>query len=316
MKKKLITLTLVLFAFVACTTDFTTKEGEPSLGGSNPNQSTKEASEQRAFMVGDTVKVADLQFTITGTRRSTGSGFIKPEAGYEYLLIDVLVENVGDQTETISSLAMFSLYDNDGYKCDLALTDEAVGSADGTIIAGKHIRGELSYEVPLDSSCELQIDPTVFGLSGAFTVDLSQTSSTAELPTAMDTTKNVSLGTKIDAQGVAYTVNSFRTSTGSDFFKPKQGHIYYMIDIEVENNSDKTVPISSMIMFSLLDGEGYKQKIAIAPDAKGSVDGEVLPGKKLRGEIAYEVPIDAKGLEIWVGTPIGSDGDIFAVSLE
>lgn len=46
------------------------------------------------------------------------------------------------------------------------------------------------------------------------------------------------------------------------------------------------------------DADGYKYDITIAPDTKGSVDGELQPGRKLRGEVAFEIPENATGLEL------------------
>ena len=167
---------------------------------------------------------------------------------------EVSKEGMLDESRTI--------LDKDGYSYNTTLADEAKGSLDGNIIVGKYIRGELSYEVSKGGAYKLQIDPTVFGLSGAFTVDLNK-KSTADnsLPNAMNNSSNVPFGTKMEVEKVVYSVNSFRTSTGDDFSQPEEDYIYYVIDVEVDNNSSESVPVSSMMMFNLYDGQGYKQKI-------------------------------------------------------
>lgn len=132
----------------------------------------------------------------------------------------------------------------------------------------------------------------------------------------MDTSSNVGIGENMQAEDVVYKVNSFRTSNGDDFSQPDEGYTYYIFDVEVENNSSESVPVSSMMTFNLYDGQGYEQKIALLSDLKGSMDDEVLPGNKLRGEIAYEVPIDAKNLEMWVENTEGLDTEMFAVSIK
>ncbi|MOA59702.1 Telomeric repeat-binding factor 2 [compost metagenome] len=58
-----------------------------------------------------------------------------------------------------------------------------------------------------------------------------------------------------------------------------------------------------MIQTSLVDGDGYKYTIAITTSVKNQLDGSVAAGRKLRGEVAYEVPKDATGLEFIFSDP-------------
>jgi len=51
-----------------------------------------------------------------------------------------------------------------------------------------------------------------------------------------------------------------------------------------------------MLMFTLIDGEKLTYDTALVPDLKGNVDGEITPGNSVRGEVAFEIPEDAKDL--------------------
>ncbi len=62
--------------------------------------------------------------------------------------------------------------------------------------------------------------------------------------------------------------------------------------------SDEAEVISSLMMFKMADSEGYNYSVTIADSSKPSLDGELGPGRKMRGEIAFEVPTDATGLEL------------------
>ena len=319
----LITAIVTVLLFTGCTSNTTPQKVDLSSSSQNINADNSSAEKvvetpiQTEFLLGDTIKVENLQFTVTGTRKSSGGMFAKPKAGNEYLMVDVLVQNVGTKTEGISSMMMFSLSDKDGYSYDTAFTDETKGNVDGNIMAGKYIRGELAFEVPSNGSYKLQINPEVLGLSSVFMVDLNQ-KSTADisLPDKMDISNNVEFGTQMNIDDVNYTVNSFRTSTGDGFMKPADGFVFYIVDAEITNNSSETVPISSLMMFKLYDGQGYEQDTALMADVKGSMDGDVLPGSKLRGEIAYEVPVYAKNLELWVQIPTVLDTEMYAVSIK
>jgi hypothetical protein len=118
------------------------------------------------------------------------------------------------------------------------------------------------------------------------------------------------IGDTAEAGGVAFTVNSVRESSGTEFIKPKEGSIYYLVDTTVENKSNAAKNVSSILMFKLVDSEGYSYNITIGPETKGQVDGEVAPARKLRGELAFEIPKTAKGLELEIDPSIWSAGKI------
>ena len=106
------------------------------------------------------------------------------------------------------------------------------------------------------------------------------------------------IGDTVVAGDYAFTVNSVREDKGGDFLKPDEGNIYYIVDATVENKGDESINVSSLLMFTLIDEEGYTYDITFGPDTKGQLDGEIAPGRKLRGELAFEIPADAKGLEL------------------
>ncbi len=53
-----------------------------------------------------------------------------------------------------------------------------------------------------------------------------------------------------------------------------------------------------MLMFTLIDGENISYDVAIVPDLRGTVDGEIAPKRSLQGEVAFEIPQDAKDLKL------------------
>jgi hypothetical protein len=97
---------------------------------------------------------------------------------------------------------------------------------------------------------------------------------------------------------IQYTVSSIRTGKGGDFVKPNQGNRFLYIMVTAENVGTKTENMSSLAMFKLVDREGLSYDLAIPEDAKGSMDGELGSGRKMKGEIAYEVPEAIKDFEL------------------
>ena len=106
------------------------------------------------------------------------------------------------------------------------------------------------------------------------------------------------IGERVEMGKLVITVNSIKDSQGSEFLKPESGHIYKIADCTIENLSDESEAISSMLMFKMADSEGYNYDITITDSSKTSLDGELGPGRKMRGEVAFEVPSDATGLEL------------------
>jgi len=111
---------------------------------------------------------------------------------------------------------------------------------------------------------------------------------------------SVDIGKPIKLGKYQFTVNGVRESAGDEISKPKQGQKFLMIDATVENQGEKREAISSITLFTLSDSNNKKYERVITTDAKGSLDSNLDPGKSLKGEIAFEVPKDAKNLQLIV----------------
>lgn len=91
-------------------------------------------------------------------------------------------------------------------------------------------------------------------------------------------------------------------SKGNDFFNPKKGKTFVGVHFEIENTSDEEQSISSLLMFDGYVDDvkcDYSFNAACAFD-EGTLDGSILPGKKLVGWYALEVPQNWKSIELMV----------------
>lgn len=140
----------------------------------------------------------------------------------------------------------------------------------------------------------------------------SDTSKQAEQPKTEESPKTQvhNIGDSVEADQMVFTVNGVREIPGNEFFKPQEGNIYYAIDVTVENKSNESKAVSSVMMFDLIDSEGYSYNITIGPETKGQLDGEIAAGRKLRGELAYEIPKNATGLELEIDPSVWGTGKI------
>ncbi len=95
--------------------------------------------------------------------------------------------------------------------------------------------------------------------------------------------------------GLSIQILETRSDMGAEYFEPDEGNEYFYIMIQFVNNSDESENISSFMQFELKDDNGIEKEMAIFAETVGSLDGTVLSGDKMTGEVAYELPIDLEG---------------------
>jgi len=158
----------------------------------------------------------------------------------------------------------------------------------------------------------------------------TQEETQTELPTTEPTVKTFKVGETASDGRLAITVNSksfldkitYEQTTeimGEEYtstfdFKPKSGYQFLILDITIENlQSDKTATVSSLLQFKVSDEDGYSYDYSLGTaylDRKWE-DGDILPGMKKRGSVAFEVPKDAKGLKFSFLFEIGGTTAVF-----
>lgn len=119
-------------------------------------------SVQTEFGVGEIVELQNVRATMTKVYESSGAQFMAPSDGNTFVICEFEIENNSDKDIAVSSLMSFTAYFDD-YSTTLSIT--ALASAndsqlDGTVAAGKKIRGVVGYEVPSDwSNMEIRFTP-------------------------------------------------------------------------------------------------------------------------------------------------------------
>ena len=153
--KKIISLAVICFLLLglcACSSEPTLVE--PTKGGNNtPTTATTAAAEEKSFKVGDTVKLNDVEVTFVGITKSTGSDFFMPAEGKEFVLCEFEISNKSDNELSVSSILSFEAYYDD-YACEISISALAnkgdKDQLDGTVAAGKKMKGVVGYEIPTD----------------------------------------------------------------------------------------------------------------------------------------------------------------------
>ena len=118
------------------------------------------------FAIGDIIQIGDLTIVVNEVTSPGGDRFNQPDAGKKFVAVDVTLENIGSESENISSLLQMYMKDSTGqvYDEDFAATLAAGNSPSGEIVPGEQIRGQVGFQVPEDAQDLVFVfDPDIFG---------------------------------------------------------------------------------------------------------------------------------------------------------
>ncbi len=138
-------------------------ENEPVADTSQSSDtSSSAATTDTTFSVGDKVELNNIVVTLDSVSESSGSSYNRPGDGNVFALCTFTIENNSSSEINISSLLCFDAY-CDGYACNLSLTAQLESSdnqLDGTVAAGKKMKGTIGYEIAADwSELEIHFSP-------------------------------------------------------------------------------------------------------------------------------------------------------------
>jgi hypothetical protein len=105
----------------------------------------------------------------------------------------------------------------------------------------------------------------------------------------LEEAEGFTVGDRVRMGDLVMHLHAVRWGEGSEFFGPDEGMRWLIADIEIENESDSSTRISSLLMFDLVDQDNRTRDIAFMADTEGSVDGELGAGRSMRGDLAWEV---------------------------
>jgi hypothetical protein len=306
-----------------------TTAGQPTAASEPTSMPAQQATNTPAgpvtYKVGDVIQIGDSSMVVLGWSQPEGDQFNKPEAGDQFVAVDVLLVNTGSSAAHVSSFLQMTLKDETGqkYNPDLMASTAAGSSApDGELSPGERIRGKVGFQVPEDAAgLTFVFDADVFGTGKVF-VNLGAEPISVEPPSDLmageQEQETFAIGDVIQIGDSTLTVNSADEVPGSTYNKPDTGNKFIVVDLTIQNNSSDSAAISSLLQMSLKDSTGQKYEVDLmAQVASGgtSPDGELAPGEKVRGQVAFQVPEDATGLVFVFDADVFGTGKVF-VSLE
>lgn len=108
--------------------------------------------------------------TLASVERSQGSGFMKPKAGKEYLLLDVALDNLNNVKGISVNPLYFKLKDKDSFEYTPSISIDIHSLSSQDIGPGQRARGVVMFEVP-EGATDLTLSYKPIG-SEALSVDV------------------------------------------------------------------------------------------------------------------------------------------------
>jgi hypothetical protein len=255
--------------------------------------------------VGERVEQAGVAITVLSTSSTDKiNDFLKPEEGNNYLVLDVIVENVSRDESTPYNPMYFKLKDNDGFEYTPAGLAPEPSLKSGELKKGDKARGQVAFEVKAAGlGFVVSYEPLVlFGGYEPIRVDLSQkaessTQAQAATPVQQQAITLKTVGERVEETGIAMTVVSVsKANKIGDFLTPTEGNVFLVIEVIIENVSrDEKTPYNPFY-FKVKDSQGFEYNVAMLAPDPSLKSGDLAKGEKVRGNVAFEVNAAASGL--------------------
>lgn len=109
-------------------------------------------------------------------------------------------------------------------------------------------------------------------------------------PTQPPVTQTHTIGKPYDVgYGWTVTLNSVHVSMGDQYYGPKPGHRFIVVNVSIKNQGTQTWTVIPSI-FQLRDSTGQGYHGTFDPSSSDAPQGQLLPGHVIRGDMVFEVP--------------------------
>lgn len=290
-----------------------TAEGQTGAAGEDTPQ-------QVLYQVGDIIRINDTILVVLGWDQPLGGDFNPPDEGKKYLVVDVLIGNQGSRSFNSSPVFQMTLKDPTGQKYNLnARANAASGSSlpNGEVNPGEVIRGKVGFHVPEgQSNFVFVFEANLIGL-GEVSVSLGPTPMAVDPPQDLNLVQSeqiFQIGDSVEISDLVIQVLGVSYPAGTEIVKPKEGFRFVAVDVQLENQGSTTTEVTSIAQMYLKDGTGQKYTFHLGAQAvldSGLPDDELQPGEMIRGQIGFQVPVEAQDLVFVFDAEIFGFGKVF-----
>ncbi|MCL2548286.1 MAG: DUF4352 domain-containing protein [Symbiobacteriaceae bacterium] len=153
----------------AKTTDLMSVDGSQVAISSftTPEQGSRSLS---AIKYKETGNYNGLKITVNNVRVGKDQLFFKAKDGFAYYLLDITFDNTSNKSVNISVILNLCMVDSEGCSYNTSFYLDTKGSLGGEIAAGRRMRGEAVFEVPVEAEALEFVFNPILGKSLFFEV--------------------------------------------------------------------------------------------------------------------------------------------------
>ena len=264
-----------------------------------PEEITQEEEPSPAFQVyevGDLIEVKEHTIRLNSI-----------EYQGTVLVANFTIENYGESDINVSSMLSFSAKKGDGTLLDQEIFGCGTSDLGGSILPGDKLRGDICWSAASpDDEIKIYYESSLFG-EGAVVWNANE-GVAEELDTNLDAPTQVEvflIGELVNVQDHTIRLNSVEYL----------GTVL-VTDYSVENLGDADVDMSSMLSFEAKKSDGTQLDQEFMDCGTSSLDGKVLPGDRLRGNICWVGASTEDGIKIYYEADLFGEGAIVWESIE
>lgn len=275
------------------------------------------ASEQEIFNLGEVISIGDSSVVVLGWQEPELDDFTTPEEGKRFIEVEVIIVNQSNTSANISSLLQMTLKDDLSQTYDVdfaAATLSKTGGVDGELVAGERVRGPVGFQVPIDATGLLFVfDADVFGF-GKVNVALGDAPTKLEAPAEIQgelEIESLSVGDTVAIGSFNITVHDVTFTQEGGISQADAGYEFVVIDASFENIGSESEFLSTILQTAIKDQDGFVYEVDIFGTTGASPDSEIAVGETVRGQVAYQVPVDAEMLFFVFDSDVFDEGKVF-----
>lgn len=262
-----------------------------------PTQDLEEASEEtdvagdasgsglEMFEIGDLVEVEEHQIRLNSV-------------AYEgdVLVANFTIENMGSSDLNVSSLLSFSAKRGDGTLLDQEFFDCGTSGLDGSVLPNDLIRGDICWSgANPEDEIRLYYGASLFGQGAVIWSGSEGIAENAEPSSERSEIETFQVGDLVQVQDHTIRLNELTYDAG-----------IMTADFSIENTGASEINISSILLFTARKGDGTSLEQEIFDCGSSGLEGKVLGGDRLRGEICWSGATPEDGIRIfyeadWLG---------------
>ena len=139
---------IIMFAFVSCSN----QKKPVVIENTDKEVIIPTETPKMIYAINDEVQLNDVSITVLGVKKSNGTAYSKPKPGYEFVVVNVLIKNVGGTEAITYNPFDFSMKNSKGQIVQETFTTINTNTrlSSGKLILGGEISGTLVYEQTKD----------------------------------------------------------------------------------------------------------------------------------------------------------------------